>query len=385
MSDRIAPAADSLRVVAAVVAAAAAVVALSLYAVPVGLVLGALLASAGGFGAWWASTPRHTLVGSGMVVFGAAALLVGLHAEGLTEAALVAVAVLAGVAGRVAVRGQSAALAGTGAAVVVGATSGGIWTGGALLGADPSWTVLMAMLVLGAAVLGASCLPAALPRPVRAGLETGAAVAAVPAASSGALLAAPADQATWTAVYLTVAGVVVSLLSLLHADRRRIGWAGGVLLAAASWVRLWDVGVHAPEAYTLPSAVALLAVGLVRLHRDPSASTTPALGPGLGLALLPSLLWAVAEPTGLRSLLLGLGCLLLVLCGVRLGWSAPVRAGAAVGAVLVLRMAGPYVGAAVPRWVLIGLAGSLLIVVGATWERRLTEARDLARYVSRLR
>ena len=45
--------------------------------------------------------------------------------------------------------------------------------------------------------------------------------------------------------------------------------------------------------------------------------------------------------------------------------------GATVGALLVLRLAAPYVGDAVPRWVLIGGAGAVLIAVGATWERRL--------------
>jgi hypothetical protein len=56
-----------------------------------------------------------------------------------------------------------------------------------------------------------------------------------------------------------------------------------------------------------------------------------------------------------------------------------------VGALLVLRLAGPYVAAAVPRWVLIGMAGALLVALGATWERRLTEARQLVGYVRALR
>ena len=117
------------------------------------------------------------------------------------------------------------------------------------------------------------------------GQEAGAAASALPLAVAGVLLAPAVDQATWTAVYLTTAGVVVTLVSLLREDRRALGWAGGALLAAASWVRLWDLGVHAPEAYTLPSAVALLAVGLLRLRRDPSTTTMTALAPGLGLAL----------------------------------------------------------------------------------------------------
>jgi hypothetical protein len=192
-------------------------------------------------------------------------------------------------------------------------------------------------------------------------------------------------DASWAATYLTLAGAVVTVMSLLREDRRRLAWAGGLLLAASSWVRLWDVGVRAPEAYTLPSAVVLLLVGLDHLRRHREASTTSALAPGLSLALVPSLLWSLAEPMELRSLLLGLGCLALVLAGTRLGWTAPITVGASVGALLVLRLAAPYVGDAVPRWVLIGGAGALLVAVGATWEQRMQEARQLVAYVRRMR
>ena len=51
----------------------------------------------------------------------------------------------------------------------------------------------------------------------------------------------------------------------------------------------------------------------------------------------------------------------------------------------MLRLAAPYLGDAVPRWVLIGGAGALLIAVGATWERRIAEARHLVGYVRALR
>jgi hypothetical protein len=145
-----------------------------------------------------------------------------------------------------------------------------------------------------------------------------------------------------------------------------LAWVGGALLAAATWVRLADLGVSAPEAYTMPAAVALVGVGLDRLRRDPSLSTVATLTPGLGL-------------------LLGLGCLLLVLAGARLGWTAPLASGAATGALLVVRLSVPYVGDALPRWVLIGAAGALLIAVGATWERRLADARSVLGYVRALR
>jgi cell division protein FtsW (lipid II flippase) len=126
-------------------------------------------------------------------------------------------------------------------------------------------------------------------------------------------------------------------------------------------------------------------VGAWQLWRRPGAATLTTLSPGLSLALVPSLLWVLAEPTGPRALLLGLGCLVLVLAGARLRWTAPLLLGGTVGALLVLRLAAPYLGDAVPRWVLIGGAGALLIAVGATWERRLTEARHVVDYVRALR
>jgi cell division protein FtsW (lipid II flippase) len=173
--------------------------------------------------------------------------------------------------------------------------------------------------------------------------------------------------------------------SLLRVDRRELAWVGGGLLALASWVRLWDVGVREPEPYTLPTAAVLVGLGVWHLRRHPAASTMSALAPGLVLGVVPSLLWLLPEPTGLRPLLLGLGCLALVGAGLQLRWTAPVAVGAVVGALTVLRLAAPYIGDTVPRWVLIGSAGALLILMGVTWERRLQEARQVMGYVRALR
>jgi cell division protein FtsW (lipid II flippase) len=124
---------------------------------------------------------------------------------------------------------------------------------------------------------------------------------------------------------------------------------------------------------------------VVHLRRSAGSSTLRALSPGLMLALVPSLLRALEEPLSLRALLLGLACLALVMAGLRLRWSAPIAHAALVGAVLVLREAGPYVGDSVPRWAVIGFAGALLVVLGTTWEQRLTDARAVTGYLRRLR
>jgi hypothetical protein len=220
----------------------------------------------------------------------------------------------------------------------------------------------------------------AITRP-RLEVEASAAFAGLVAALAS-LDAAP-DQPTALAIQLTVAGGLVTVSGLIHQRRRVLAWPGGVLLAAATWVRLADLGVEAPEAYTLPSAVALLLVGLYRLWRTPG-STSAALLPGLTLATVPSLLWVLADPVGPRAVLLGVACLGLVLAGAQLRWSAPLVVGGLVGGLLVIREIAPYA-SEVPQWVMIGLAGTILTVVGVTWENRLLEVRRATTYLGRLR
>lgn len=366
--------------------AAAGVVTLAASPVPVWTLLAAMLAVAAGFLAWWLSRPGvASLALAG--VFLAGAVTVGAYDEWFTVAATTALLVGAGVVHLRAPGVETAAVAG---AVVPVALVGDVWAWGALVGAEGTWTAVAGLLLLAATSLTLHLYPAHWWRCVaataaRTGVEVGAAAVALPLALAGVLSDEAGRHATWTAVYLTLAGGAVVAMSLLRADRRVVAWPGSGLLVLATWVRLADIGVNEPEPYTLPAAVALVVVGGVRLRRDRGADTIAAVGPGLTLALVPSLLWALDEPLSLRGLLLGLACLALVLVGLRGQWSAPLVLGATVGAVLVVRMAAPYVDDAVPRWVLIGAAGALLIATGVTWERRLQEARHMVGYVRSLR
>ncbi|MDN4162211.1 SCO7613 C-terminal domain-containing membrane protein [Nocardioides abyssi] len=322
---------------------------LALLPVPLAVVV-ALLAVAG-----LVAVRAHLVAGLLLL----AAVVVALPSEVLTVGALAAL-----VAGCVLVLHRPVA-----AAVLPAALAGLVWTALAVADVDVAQRGVPVLLAVAAVAL-------LRPRPE---LE---AVAAV----SGAVAAVLAVTGpTSLAVHLTVAGALVTTHALLVADRRALAWLGGLLLAAATWVRLADLGVTAPEAYTLPSAAALLLVGLAHLRRHPDAPTGPALTPGLLLATVPTLLWVLAlEPVSLRAALLGAGCLALVLGGTHLRWSAPVSVGWVVGTVLVLRELAPYA-AATPQWVLIGAAGTALTVVGVTWERRLGELRRAQSYVGRLR
>ncbi len=385
------------RLVAALLAGSV-VAAVALRPAPLWLVLGLLVVVAAGFTAWWlldrpgevptdpggAARPG---TGSSLPLAPAAlsvatAVVVALHADGLSAGVLSTAVVLCAV---VLVHGRTQTVSWAAGLGLAATLAGCAWSWTAVAGAGPQWAALVGLAVLGALVLLTPYGGLSARIRTRAALEVGAAAAAAVLVPAGVWLAPVSEHASWAAVYLTLCGAVVSVLSLVRPDRRALAWAGGALLAAASWVRLWDIGVTAPEAYTLPTAVVLVLVGLRRMHRDRSAGTMRTLSPGLSLMLVPSLVWVLVDPTGPRALLLGLGCLVLVLAGARLGWTAPLLLGAAAGTLLVLRLAAPYVGDAVPRWVLLGAAGALLVAVGATWERRLSEAHSVLSRLRRMR
>lgn len=181
----------------------------------------------------------------------------------------------------------------------------------------------------------------------------------------------------------TVAGAGVTVAGLVNRRRRWCHWAGPSLLGIAYIVRLAESRVDAIEAYTAPFAVALLGVGLWALRRQ-ELGTVRALGPGVTLALLPSLPQALEEPASLRGLLLGLVAVGFLALGLMRRWRAPFVGGTTVTLLLVLANIGPWA-MAVPRWLLIAVLGAVAIGVGATWESRVRNGRAVASYVSGMR
>ena len=218
------------------------------------------------------------------------------------------------------------------------------------------------------AVAGALLAAALLDDRRRPGAEGTALVGAA------AALSLAAGDVGWLSWVLAGLGLL-ALATALRPDRRAVAALGGLLLSASSWVRLADAGVTAPEPYVLPLAVAALVLGALRRRSSPATSSWAAYGPGLLLALVPSLVAGLEDDELRRLLLVGLAALLVLLVGARGRLQAPLTVGAGVLVVVALDLVGPYA-VALPRWLSLGGAGTLLLVVGATYEQR---RRDLAR------
>ncbi|GHJ95817.1 hypothetical protein SNE510_53360 [Streptomyces sp. NE5-10] len=210
---------------------------------------------------------------------------------------------------------------------------------------------------------------------------TGAAVGALALA-----LAVPRPAAL--ALALALGGVIAAATALRAERRRAASWTAGALFLAAAWVRLAAWGVTVPEAYTLPVTVPALVVGLLRRRRDPAASSWAAYGPGLAATLVPSLAAVWSDPHGTRPLLLGTAALAVTLLGARFRLRAPLVLGGTALVLVAAHELAPYVVqlvGALPRWLPPAAAGLLLLAVGATYERRLREARALRERLARMR
>jgi len=209
---------------------------------------------------------------------------------------------------------------------------------------------------------------------------------AVEAASTVAMLVALISEGSTSeaAVRWTIVGVAVIALSFVVPGRQWYLWPGGAALAVAYVLLIVDSGFSFVEAYTLPLGAIALAVGFYFVRRQPEVSTWLLLGPGLALALLPSVPQALADPTDLRALLLGLGAVAALGLGIRFDWQAPFVFGVVIITLLVLFNIGPYANAA-PRVVLIAAVSAVLLGFGITWEDRVRDGRKLVGYVRSMR
>ena len=163
------------------------------------------------------------------------------------------------------------------------------------------------------------------------------------------------------------------------------GWwiwavAAGSEVLVFSWIRMNDADVNFWEAFTLPLALLLAMAGwLAARNGKTTIADVPSWrleGPGLAMAVGPTVLLALYDP-GITRLVTGLavGALLLAV-GAGSHRRAPFDVGIATIVVLGLHTLLPYA-AEVPRWVSLGSVGGVLILLGATFEQRRHDFRQV--------
>ncbi|MFD4258896.1 SCO7613 C-terminal domain-containing membrane protein [Streptomyces sp. NPDC058534] len=295
-----------------------------------------------------------------------------LASESATIGVLVALTVVLGAAGFRPALGPLAAPAALGYAAALACAVG------ASAGWQPHHTALLVFVVPALAALIAARLGG--------GSRTTVPVEGAGAAAGVLALALAVTDPPTLALVLALGGVVAAGTAL-RPDRRPAGHAAAAMFLLATWVRLvaWDVTT--PEAYTLPVTVPALVVGLLRRRREPTVSSWTAYGAGLAVTLVPSLLAAWGDQHWMRPLLLGAGALAVTLVGARHRLQAPLLLGGGALALVALHELAPYIAQAVgalPRWVPPALAGLVLLVLGATYEQRLRDARRLRDALGRL-
>ena len=198
-----------------------------------------------------------------------------------------------------------------------------------------------------------------------------------------------ADVQLWR--FLPVLVVICALSAVATLPRLRVPLVRWAALASAVVVAAVGIttGVADPfEIATVPIAVALLVGGALRMAADPAARSWPALGAGVLLLLVPSLLADLGSTDLWRVLALGVVALAVFGVGLALKLSAPTLIGAVVLVIHGLAQLWPWISGlygAVPWWLWAGIGGVVLIFFAATYEKRIRDLRSVARSISSLR
>lgn len=194
------------------------------------------------------------------------------------------------------------------------------------------------------------------------------------------------------------AGILLAALAALHVASvafraRPIGgpvlrWTTLGVMAIAGLSMLAARAVDPFDIVTVPVGVALIATGAIRMGRTPTSGSWPALGPGLAVLLIPALIADWFDPELWRIVALGLAAVAAVVLGAVHRLQAPVLLGGGVLLVHALTQLWPWISRlyeAVWWWLWLGLAGALLVVIAATYERQARLARGAVRTIAALR
>ncbi|WP_375294445.1 SCO7613 C-terminal domain-containing membrane protein, partial [Microbacterium sp.] len=219
------------------------------------------------------------------------------------------------------------------------------------------------------------------------GVGIGAVVLAL--GESGGLVALPEPGAQIVAVATTTVLTVVAGGGF--ALRARLG--SGLWIAATAAVAVFALGALALglrplELLTVPPALGLTALGARRMRSAAGARSWSALGPGLVLLLIPSLLHDLGPSALWRVVALGVVAVALVVIGALGRLQAPLVLGSVVALVHGVAQLWPWISTTytvVPWWLWAGLAGALLIFIAVRYEQQKVALQKAFVAVSSLR
>jgi hypothetical protein len=221
--------------------------------------------------------------------------------------------------------------------------------------------VALAAAMIGALGVSIGCAAAGLDRKLAiTPTVVGIATVVIPLISPGA---------TRSGVALLIAGAGWLALAVLQWRPGR--WLSSLVLSVGMALILVGARVTVVEAYVAVPAITVLAIGLWWLADDPEMRTFRALAPGLAIGLVPSLIALAFDPAHLaRTLALTAATVVLAIVGVGFRWFAPILATCVTALTVSFTQAfASEQQQIVPRWVSIGVAGSLLLVIAATYEK----------------
>ncbi|MFG3339863.1 SCO7613 C-terminal domain-containing membrane protein [Glycomyces sp. NPDC048151] len=142
------------------------------------------------------------------------------------------------------------------------------------------------------------------------------------------------------------------------------------------WSLLAALDVSTLEFYTAPPAAVLFLIGLWRLERHPDTGSWSTLALPILIGLAPSLLLAIDDGNEFRRVGVGAAAIAVIVAGLARRWQAPLVLGSIALAVLVVNELLLLRGH-IPTWVPPAIGGAILLVIGATFERRRRDLRRL--------
>ncbi|GIH08189.1 hypothetical protein Rhe02_62560 [Rhizocola hellebori] len=256
------------------------------------------------------------------------------------------------------------------------------WLGGAVaaellvlsvslrIGAKPEWAAF-AVLAVGTALLAAAAL---LPRFTRPGSIPEASAMEWAGYTAGVIALAlavrsPVHVAGLLASFGAVLGMTATRPSRTVQQRRTLFWAAAAAEITAWWLMLRsnDITFDIIEVYSVPFALLALWVGLIELKQRPQLGSWAAYGPALIAGFGPTVVMALAnEGPWWREIVLLLAGSAVLTFGSQNQQRAPVT----IGSVVLTITAFHALTLVDWTWLAVGITGVVLVILGASSERR---------------